>query len=78
MRRKGREEKKSNGCTFSFCQEKPLEAKGPFGDNVIKNPARFIYVFIIFCHPPSVSSFYRPPIAERLAIPLKLSAAFSL
>ena len=25
-----------------FCRKKLLDAKGPFGDNVIKNPARYI------------------------------------
>ena len=40
---------KSNGCTLSFYnsysgdsfgRKKLFDAKGPFGDNVIKNPAR--------------------------------------
>ena len=42
---------KSNGCTLSFIiatleivfgRKKLLDAKGPFGDNVFKNPARYI------------------------------------
>ena len=47
----GKEEKrkKSNGCTLSFYNsffgdsfwpKKLFDTKGPFGDNVIKNPAR--------------------------------------
>ena len=42
------EQKKSNGCTLSFIRatleiwpKKLLDAKGLFGDNVIKNPARY-------------------------------------
>ena len=26
----------------SFGRKKPLDAKGPFGDNVFKNPARYL------------------------------------
>ena len=41
-RRRG--EKKSNGCTLSFCdgcfRKKVLDAKGLFGGNVFKNPAK--------------------------------------
>ena len=42
-----RRREKSNGCTLSFHnsyfgRKKLLDAKGPFGDNVIKNPARYI------------------------------------
>ena len=46
-RGQGKEEKrkKSNGCTLSFYnsyfgRKRLLDAKGPFGDNVFKNPAR--------------------------------------
>ena len=39
-----KDKKKSNGCTLSFYnkteQKNLLDAKGSFGDNVIKNPAR--------------------------------------
>ena len=54
-RGEGKEEKKkkNKGSTLSFnmimatleivfCRKKLLDAKGPFGDNVIKNPARYI------------------------------------
>ena len=40
--------KKNNGCTLSFYngyfgrKKKMLDAKGPFGDNVIKNTAKYI------------------------------------
>ena len=42
-----RRREKSNGCTLGFYnsyfgRKKLLNAKGPFGDNVIKNPARYI------------------------------------
>ena len=46
-----RRRKKSNGYTFSyynsyfgdsFWPKKLLDAKGPFGDNVFKNPARYM------------------------------------
>ena len=46
-----RRRKKSNGCTLSFYnsyfgdsfgRKKLLDAKGPFGDNVFKNPARYM------------------------------------
>ena len=43
-----RRRKKSNGCTLSFIiatleiwPKKLLDAKGLFGDNVIKSPARY-------------------------------------
>ena len=48
-KKKGREEKKSNGCTLSFYisyfgeifwPKKLLDAKDTFGDNVFENPAR--------------------------------------
>ena len=48
-RRKGGEEKKSNGCTLSFYnsyffgRKKLSDTKGLFGDNVIKNPARYVF-----------------------------------
>ena len=57
-RKRKREEKerrrreKSNCCTHScyngyfgdsFWPKKMLDAKGPFGDNVFKNPGRYIY-----------------------------------
>ena len=47
---------KSNGCTLSFYnsyfgevalvfgRKKLFDAKGPFGDNVIKNAARYVYI----------------------------------
>ena len=51
--RKGGEEKKSNGCTLSvynsyfrvsfWPKKRMFEAKGPFGDKVFKNPARYIF-----------------------------------
>ena len=46
-----RRRKKSNGCTLSFYNsyfgdsfwpKKLLDAKGPFGNNVFKNPARYM------------------------------------
>ena len=46
---------KSNGCTLSFImaaleivfgRKKLLDAKGQFGNNVIKNPARYIYMYM--------------------------------
>ena len=46
------EKKKSNGCTLSFCnsyfgeflaEKNCWTQKGLLGDNVIKNPARYIY-----------------------------------
>ena len=50
-----RTRRKSNGSTFcflntyfgdSFWPKKLFDAKGPFGDNVIKNPARlYIYLY---------------------------------
>ena len=49
------EEKKSNGCTLSFIMatldigfwpKKLSDAKGQFGKNVIKNPARYIYMYM--------------------------------
>ena len=49
-RRKGGEEKTGNSCSLRFIiaileivfgRKKLLNAKGPFGDNVIKNPARW-------------------------------------
>ena len=59
-RRKGGEEKKSNGCTLVVFsgwllwreisgRKKLLDAKGPFGDNVLKNPARCMYVCVCLC-----------------------------
>ena len=45
-----RREKKSNRCTLGFIiatleivfgRKKLFDAKGPFGDNIIKNPARY-------------------------------------
>ena len=47
MERRG---EKSNGCTLSFImatfgRKKLLDAKGQFGDNVIKDPARYIYMY---------------------------------
>ena len=48
-----RRREKSNGCSLSFIiatleivfgRKKVLDAKGQFGNNVIKNPARYIYV----------------------------------
>ena len=56
--RKGGEEKKSNGCTLSFYNElyfgysfwPLLEGKGPFYDNVFKNPARYIQLNIMLLH----------------------------
>ena len=40
-----RRKEKSNGCTLSFIMA-TLDAKGQFGDNVIKNPARYICICI--------------------------------
>ena len=46
---------KSNGCTLSFImatleivfgRKKLLDAKDQFGNNVIKNPARYIYMYM--------------------------------
>ena len=42
-----RRRKKSNGYTFSYYNSyfgELLDAKGPFGDDVFKNPARYIYI----------------------------------
>ena len=44
----GGEERKSNGCTPIFYngyfgEQKLLDAKDPFGGNVLKNPARYIF-----------------------------------
>ena len=51
----GKEEKKkkSNGCTLSFYNsyfgwKQLFDAKGPFGDNVIKNPARYTIMHIMY------------------------------
>ena len=49
-----RRREKSNGCTLSFLmatlatldRKKLLHAKGQFGNNVIKNPARYIYMYM--------------------------------
>ena len=30
-----------------LAEKRLLDAKGPFGDNVIKNPARYIYLYIL-------------------------------
>ena len=44
-----RRKKKSNGCTLSFYnsyffgRKKLSDTKGLFGDNVIKNPARYVF-----------------------------------
>ena len=40
-----RRREKSNGCTLSFIMA-TLHVKGQFGDNVIKNPSRYIYVYM--------------------------------
>ena len=45
--RKQEKKKKSNGCTLTFYnsyfgRKKLFHAKGPFGDYVIKNPARYV------------------------------------
>ena len=50
--------RKSNGCTLSFYnehtldtvfgREKVLDGKGPFDDNVFKNPARYIQLNICY------------------------------
>ena len=29
-----------------LAEKRLLDAKGPFGDNVIKNPARYMYLYI--------------------------------
>ena len=50
-----RRREKSNGCSLSFIiatleivfgRKKVLDAKGQFGNNVIKNPARYIYMYM--------------------------------
>ena len=52
-RRKGGEEKKAMVALLVFIiatleivfgRKKLLDAKGPFGDDVFKNPARYIYI----------------------------------
>ena len=51
---KERRREKISGCTLSFLMatlatfgwKKLLEGKGRFGDNVIKNPARYIYMYM--------------------------------
>ena len=53
-RRKGGEEKKAVALLvfviatleIIFGRKKLLDAKGLFGENVIKNPARYIYIYI--------------------------------
>ena len=51
---------KINGCLLVFFsgwllwrvifgRKKPLDAKGPFGDKVLKNPARCMYVCVFMC-----------------------------
>ena len=40
-----RRREKSNGCTLSFIMA-TLDAKGQFGDKIIKNPARYIYMYM--------------------------------
>ena len=66
-RRKGGEEKKSNGCSLSFYDsyfgdsfwpKKLSDAKGPSGDNVFKNRARD-------CQTP----VYHTQILEKLHLP---------
>ena len=55
-----RRREKSNGCTLSFysgylgdsqlvfCEKKPLlDAKGPFGGNLFKNPAKYTFVITL-------------------------------
>ena len=51
-----RREKKSNRCTLGFIiatleivfgRKKLFDAKGPFGDTIIKNPARYIWLQIV-------------------------------
>ena len=55
-----RRREKSNGCTLVVFsgwllwreisgRKKLLDAKGPFGDNVLKNPARCMYVCVCLC-----------------------------
>ena len=54
-----RRREKSNGCTLSFIMatldqksmatfwpKKLLDAKDQFGNNVMKNPARYIYMYM--------------------------------
>ena len=48
-----RRRKKSNGCTLSFYNsyfgiKQLFDAKGPFGDNVIKNSARYTIMQIMY------------------------------
>ena len=65
-RRKGGEEKKSNGCSLSFYdsyfgvfgRKKLSDAKGPSGDNIFKNRARD-------CQTP----VYHTQILEKLDLP---------
>ena len=49
LRKGEKEKKKSNGCTLNFYNsylpKKLSHSKGPFGDKVIKNPARYVYIF---------------------------------
>ena len=48
--RKGKEKKKERGegkegeVALVFGRKKLFDAKGPFGDNVIKNAARYVYI----------------------------------
>ena len=47
-----RRREKSNGCTLifynsNFGKKKLFDAKGPFGDNVIKNPGRYNSIKIL-------------------------------
>ena len=76
-RRRG--EKKSNGCTFSFCDDcfrkKLLDAKGLFGGNVFKNHAQGTRVkllrtytrknyAVVEIHPYTRSSFVKTLIVK--------------
>jgi len=43
--KKRRRTEKSNGCTLSFCNNH-FGDEGPFGSNVVKNSARYIFYTI--------------------------------
>ena len=77
--RKEERRKKSNGCTLSFCngcfRKKLLDAKGLFGGNVFKNPAKVTRVkllrtytrknyAVVEIHPYTRSSFVKTLIVK--------------
>ena len=75
-RRKGGEKKKAMVALLLFFsgwllwrdisgRKKLLDAKGPFGDNVLKNPARCMYVCVCLCVCVCVCGCMYSAIAEK-------------